>query len=150
MRSLDLDPGVPDVHLPPSPPPPPPLPSLLSPPSYEVDNFKTEYHPKVGRGGPVIQHFEDFTCEPPPIDFSKLNFKPWLPAFKTRLDFELAEFVLGADLNERQIATLMVLIKHIIVDPKQLSLTSLQDIKKAWSAASHKQPVVCIHSFVVL
>ena len=58
--------------------------------------------------------------------------------------------MLGADLNEGQIATLMALIKHIIVDPKQLSLTSLQDIKKAWSTVSHKQPAICIHSFVVL
>ncbi|KAI1782317.1 hypothetical protein LXA43DRAFT_1145587, partial [Ganoderma leucocontextum] len=126
----------PDVLLPPSPPPPPPLPS---PPPYEVDDFKTEYHPKAHRE-PVIKHFDEFTRAPPPIDFSKLNHEPWLPEFKTRLDFELAEFTLGADLNAGQIATLMALIQRIVADPSQLSFTSSQDIMKAWSAASHKQP----------
>ncbi|PIL22890.1 hypothetical protein GSI_15586 [Ganoderma sinense ZZ0214-1] len=146
------NPIVPDAPLsppPPSPPSPPPPPPPPSPPPYQVDDFKTEYHPKANRE-PVIQHFEEFTREAPPIDFSKLNYEPWLPAFRTRLDFELAEFTLGADLNEGQIATLMALIKHIIEDPSQLSLKSPQDIMKAWSAASHKQPAVCIRSIAVL
>lgn len=98
---------------------PPPLPT--PPPPFEVDDFKMEYHPKACRD-PVIQHFNEFSREPPPIDFSKLNHAPWEPAFKTRLDFELAEFTLSADLNEGQITTLLALIDYIIMHPLELSV----------------------------
>ena len=143
------DPVVLDANSPPSPPPPPPIPLPPSPPLYEVDDFKTEYHPRARRE-PVIKHFEEFTRQAPPIDFSKLAYEPWSPAFRTRLDFELAEFTLGAGLSEGQIATLMALINRIAADPSQLSFTSSKDILNSWSVASKKQPAVCIRSVAVL
>ena len=131
--------------MPPSPPPPPPILLPPSPSPHEVDDFKTEYHPRARRE-PVIKHFDEFTRQSPPIDFSKLDYEPWFPAFRTRLDFEVAEFTLGAGLNEGQIATLMALIQRIIADPSQLSLTSSKDILNSWSVASQKQPAVRICS----
>ena len=63
--------------------------------------------------------------------------KPWLP-FKTRIDFEYAEFALAAGLNARQNDTLITLIRRIVKGEAEFTLTSHTELEKYRKVASHK------------
>ncbi|OJT12638.1 hypothetical protein TRAPUB_10879 [Trametes pubescens] len=104
------------------------------------DDFLTVHHPRAGRP-PTIDHFDDYKPDRPddPVDLSRLNKTPWEP-FKSRIDFEFAEFALGASLNQGQISTLLELVGRIKEEPTAFSLQSHSDLKNAWEAASHVSP----------
>lgn len=59
---------------------------------------------------------------------------PWRP-FRSRLDFELAELMQGANLNRGEIEILLGIINRIIDAPSQFSITSFTDLTKAWTLA---------------
>ncbi|KIM41796.1 hypothetical protein M413DRAFT_71191, partial [Hebeloma cylindrosporum] len=98
-----------------------------------ADDIKIQYHPH-SKEPPHIYHFEDyksnFTSDTPiPIDP-----QPWKP-FRTRLDFEFAEFMLDAHLNESQSASLISLVQNCISDPAAFTFKDGQDLKRCWKHA---------------
>lgn len=100
------------------------------------NDIKIEYHPSSKRE-PEIFHFEDYKPYLPtddPSNFPPPNSEPWKP-FRSRLDFELAEFMHNAHFNESQSAELISLIQKCVDDPKSFTLTGIKDLKNCWEHA---------------
>ncbi|KAJ7824744.1 hypothetical protein B0H14DRAFT_3110853 [Mycena olivaceomarginata] len=71
-------------------------------------------------------------------DNNHLNYaEPWAP-FRTRLDFEVAEFVQDAMLNKNQTDTLISLIRRCSENIEGLTLHRQSDLEKQWTHASRK------------
>ncbi|KAF8195254.1 hypothetical protein K438DRAFT_1906569 [Mycena galopus ATCC 62051] len=80
--------------------------------------------------------FEDYRAtQVPPQRRNPINKKPWAP-FRTRLDFEIAEFVQDAMLNKNQINVLLSLIQRCSKNPEGWTLQNQADLKKQWTFAS--------------
>ncbi|KAF8145837.1 hypothetical protein K438DRAFT_1781554 [Mycena galopus ATCC 62051] len=62
---------------------------------------------------------------------------PWKP-FRTRLDFEIAEFCELAMLNEELTKTLLSLIQRCGENFKEFTITSRSELERLWGLASHK------------
>ncbi|KAI0374197.1 hypothetical protein BV20DRAFT_1041702 [Pilatotrama ljubarskyi] len=121
-------------------------PTLRNPPAQiQDDDFLTVPHPHSGKS-PTIQHLVDFTRETPKPDPSHLSHKPWEPAFQSLLDFEFADFVLEASLNEGEANKLLRLVRRIAESPAELTFDTYKDIKKAWKVASHITPAYQTHN----
>ncbi|KAH9888565.1 hypothetical protein C8Q73DRAFT_776637 [Cubamyces lactineus] len=112
-----------------------------------VDDFLTISHPHAATP-PIHKHFDDFTRTPPPISPTKLNNTPWHP-FKSREDFEFAEFVLKAALNQGEVDALLALIDRVAGGRSALSFRSYGDLKDAWDAASRVAPAFMKHKVTV-
>ena len=113
----------------------------------ETTSYLIEHHPhaeipSVWRPASQYQHVL-------PVDFTQLNQEPWRP-FNTRLDFEVAEFLLQNGLNKAQGTMFFDLVHRIVRNPRQLTLASYEDVQKAWDEAKSVQPAVCILSVYVL
>ncbi|KAF8802171.1 hypothetical protein BYT27DRAFT_7113291, partial [Phlegmacium glaucopus] len=99
-----------------------------------ADDIKVQYHPH-SKKTEHIYRFEEYKSNltnsnaPLPIDP-----QPWKP-FRTRLDFEFAEFMLDAHLNESQSASLISLVRNCIADPAAFTFTDGQDLKRCWKHA---------------
>ncbi|KAI0369554.1 hypothetical protein BV20DRAFT_1078292 [Pilatotrama ljubarskyi] len=120
-------------------------PTLHNPPAQiQDDDFLTVPHPHSGKS-PTIQHLEDFTRVTPKPDPSSLSHKPWEPAFQSLLDFEFADFVLEASLNEGEANKLLKLVRRIAESPADLTFNTYKDIKNAWKVASHITPAYQTH-----
>ncbi|KAJ3509094.1 hypothetical protein NLJ89_g5404 [Agrocybe chaxingu] len=126
---MDIDPGSPQQQ-------PPGVQDNPTIPNLKRDDIKIEYHPKSGRhGAPTIHHFDEYvsanhsTCAAPTPDP-----EPWKP-FRTRLDFELAEFMQDARLNEEQIGDLLSLISRCIKSPESLTISGADDLANVWKHA---------------
>lgn len=118
-----LSPQINSVELPPSEP--------------QIDDIRTEYHPRSGRA-PVIASFEQFGKTETLVDTEPpVNMCPWTP-FRTRLDFEMAEFILDAALNERQTKTLFSLLDRVAGKYEEFTITNHDDLKNMWKLASKK------------
>ncbi len=107
------------------------------------DDFKTEYHPRAQKV-PQYWHWEDYgrdKTQPSPANYN--NRKPW-QLFKSRIDFEFAEFALHAGLNHGQMSVLLDIVRRVTASPKDLSFESASDMQAAWETAKDKQPTVCI------
>lgn len=63
--------------------------------------------------------------------------RPWRP-FRSRLDFEVAEFCAENMLNTDSTGTLISLIRRCICDPDDFTLTGPRDLDELWELASHK------------
>lgn len=117
----------------------PPIGAFVNPaePPPQADDIRTEFHPSSGRPS-VTEPFETYgrRLNQPrhPLDETE---SPWSP-FQTRADFELAEFVLDACLNTRQVNTLLKLNK----DP-DVTFRNDNDLKAAWEHASNLLTPVC-------
>ena len=61
--------------------------------------------------------------------------EPWLP-FRSREDFEFAEIVHDAAMNQPQIDTLIKFVHRCQEDPGKFTLRSSQDLRKSWEDAS--------------
>jgi hypothetical protein len=62
---------------------------------------------------------------------------PWKP-FRTRLDFEIAEFCELAMLNKEMTKTLLSLIRQCGENIKEFTITTQTELEKLWGLASHK------------
>ncbi|KAI0794278.1 hypothetical protein C8Q74DRAFT_1247749 [Fomes fomentarius] len=69
--------------------------------------------------------------------------KPW-QSFKSRIDFEFAEFALHAGLNHGQLSVLLDIVQRVAANPKDLTFGSASEVQAAWETAKHKQPTVCV------
>ncbi|KAI0723921.1 hypothetical protein C8T65DRAFT_734430 [Cerioporus squamosus] len=108
--------------------------------------FKTEFHPHARRD--PIRARLDYSQPQQLFDITKVNYEPWRP-FATRTDYELAEFMLTSGLNRGQATTLFDILNRIVVDPRQLTVKSYDDIQKAWDSARGKQPAFQANQFTV-
>lgn len=100
---------------------------------YQVDDVKIEYHPKSGR--PVqILGFDEFQRRRPRARPVPVHPEPWKP-FRTRLDFELAELMLDSNMNAEQSGTLLSLIRKVLEQPGNFTLSNTDDLEKVWDHA---------------
>ncbi|KAK0504193.1 hypothetical protein EDD18DRAFT_1345071 [Armillaria luteobubalina] len=84
--------------------PTPPIPAASDQPRPDVTYIRTEYHPSSGRDSREDSLEEYQACEEKPkVD---LNDSPWHP-FKSKIDFELVEFILQSALNGGEIDGLL-------------------------------------------
>ncbi|KAJ6518357.1 hypothetical protein DFH09DRAFT_1264672 [Mycena vulgaris] len=63
--------------------------------------------------------------------------EPWRP-FRSRLDFEVAEFCEQSMLNKDFTETLISLIRRCMFNPDDFTLTSQRELDELWDLASHK------------
>jgi hypothetical protein len=82
--------------------------------------------------------FEEYRAsQVPPKRRHPTDEKPWAP-FRTRLDFEVAEFSQDAMLNKNQIDTLISLIRRCTENIADFTLHNQSDLNKQWDLASKK------------
>ncbi|KAI0695484.1 hypothetical protein BC835DRAFT_1414874 [Cytidiella melzeri] len=91
----------------------------------KVDDIRVEYHRAAGLS-PRFFALHEFRREKRTIDLSLSKSNPWKP-FKTRLDFEVAEFTQKACLNKSLIDGLFKLFQAVLNTPKNLTLESSDD-----------------------
>ncbi|KAL1745630.1 hypothetical protein HDZ31DRAFT_35978 [Schizophyllum fasciatum] len=110
--------------------------------SPELDDVRIEYHPLSGRlpdTAPIYEIRRDGQVpETTPPASSATTTPSWSQGFATQLDFEIAEFTLDAQLNKRQIKTLLDLLQRTARCPADLTYNSVADIDRCWEAASHQ------------
>ncbi|KAI6157711.1 hypothetical protein BKA82DRAFT_131015 [Pisolithus tinctorius] len=100
-----------------------------------IDDIRVEYHPNAGK--PTVKvPFAEFsrghapkTYKPDPCT------APWYP-FRTRLDFDLSEFIHEAALNREQANRIIKLSKRFRTE--DCTLNSYNDLESSWQAASHR------------
>ncbi|KAJ7152307.1 hypothetical protein C8R43DRAFT_886375 [Mycena crocata] len=73
----------------------------------------------------------------PPGRQPPTDAEPWAP-FPTRLDFEVAEFVVDVMLNKNQTKTLLSLIRRCAANIDAFTIQSHSDLEKHWERASKK------------
>ena len=61
--------------------------------------------------------------------------KPWLP-FRSKEDFEFAEIVHKAAMNQSQASALIKLINHCQKNPGSFTLGNYDEVKSTWETAS--------------
>ena len=100
------------------------------------DYIRIEYHPNSGRESRVLSPEEfkilssDNTESMPPI-----SEEPWRP-FRSQEDFEFAELVHAAALNQKQIDKLVKFIKRCERNPGSFTFEGAQDVEQSWEDAS--------------
>ncbi|KAI9057444.1 hypothetical protein FKP32DRAFT_1615288 [Trametes sanguinea] len=115
--------------------------SPLTPPleQHELGDIKIEYHPRSGRP-PQVKPFEEFMRQNASASASAARHEPWAPGFRTRIEFEFADFVREALLDDGSVTTLLRIIGKIVADPSQFKLSSANDVKASWAAAAERYP----------
>jgi hypothetical protein len=116
-----------------------PVPNLvpLSPdePIPQPDDIKIEYHPN-SNCPTEIYHFAEYgKTATPPSQNPPPEREPWKP-FRSRLDFEFAEFSLDAALNKEQTNTLIRLVRKALQQPDDFTLASHGELNNMWQEAS--------------
>jgi len=97
------------------------------------DDIKVEYHPHSKKATETF-HFENYKANQPAKYATPIDPEPWKP-FCSLLDFEFAEFMLEAHLNDSQCATLLSLVKCTNEDPKAFTFSNTKDLKECWKHA---------------
>ncbi|KAL1661524.1 hypothetical protein GGF50DRAFT_60902 [Schizophyllum commune] len=131
-----LPPLPPDSPPPPSPPPPSPPPSEAPAPSVpKLGDVKIEYHPSSGKP-PVIVPLQELRREgdEPDGDHAPRSTEPWV-GFRTRLDYEISEFILQTRLNTEETKRLLKLIKSA-QDTRDFTIASIDDLNERWQLAA--------------
>ncbi|KAL1938432.1 hypothetical protein VTO73DRAFT_11672 [Trametes versicolor] len=119
-------------------------PTLVNPPDLVQDDFLVVHHPR-SQIPPTVHHFNDFIRSTPDVDPTKLSKTPWKP-FRSRVDFEFADFTQKTSLNQGQIDELLGLISRIVEGPSNFSFKSSGDVKGAWETAAHLSPAYTHHT----
>ncbi|KAI0336130.1 hypothetical protein GY45DRAFT_1291847 [Cubamyces sp. BRFM 1775] len=113
-------------------------PTLRNAPKLVQDDFLTVHHPHAQRP-PTIQRFEEFDRRAPDVEPSKLPKTPWDP-FRSRADFEFAQFTQDTSLNQKEINRLLDIIDGVANGKGAISFRTYRDVKNAWDAASYRAP----------
>ncbi|KAF5371230.1 hypothetical protein D9758_004318 [Tetrapyrgos nigripes] len=103
------------------------------------DDIKTEFHPNSGQDQ-TIQRFDDFGFGQASDLWHPTDFTPWKP-FRSRLDFEVAEFALHAGLSSSLTEDLIKLLSccRDKPDPDDLfTIESASEMQKLWDLAAIK------------
>ncbi|KAJ7215097.1 hypothetical protein B0H12DRAFT_1205697 [Mycena haematopus] len=98
--------------------------------------IKRIFHPHSQR--PVLfQSFVEYTTSNAPDREELIDSTPWKP-FRTRLDFEIAEFCELAMLNKEMTETLLSLLRRCGETPEQYTITNYSELNKLWDLALYK------------
>lgn len=126
----------------PSSPPPVPLdaPSTVGEIEPELNTIHVEYHPRSGRGDRTVP-LDSYCRERPKPSVKDLDDIPW-KSFNSRDDFELAEVILGSNMNTKMAKQLLRLIKRVHDHTGDLSLFSYEDLTAAWERTETLYPGV--------
>jgi len=108
---------------------------------FNADDIKVEFHPHSGKPTQIFP-FDDFTRLASHSDLVQIQEEnrpntgrpPWHP-FTTRTDFELAELMLDAHLNENQSSTLLKIVNSIAPRSKELTISTTQHLSSIWGFA---------------
>jgi hypothetical protein len=119
----------------------------------EADDIKVVFHPSTAILDQLF-HFDDY-CGPesipdlasPDDQASLLNIKPWHP-FRTKLDFEVAEVMLDAHMNRKQMERMLSLIHEAARHPETFTLVNLNDLSNIWDIARETRTDMVSSSFV--
>ena len=111
--------------------------------SYQLDDFKVEYHPNSGRATEV-HHFEEFTRDHSSSAVPPLDPYPYQP-FGSLAEFEFAELANEAGLSKKHVNAFLKLIQCIKSSGEEFSFATHTDIQKAWTAAATKVTPVRIY-----
>jgi hypothetical protein len=107
----------------------------------KLHDIKITFHPNSRRPDQYIRddlnHQHSGTAEPPPTLDTPAPEKPWHP-FRSRLDFELAEFALNSHLNKSKTEALLSIIKRCIKEPEQHTLKNHKELVEYWDLARTK------------
>ncbi|THV00958.1 hypothetical protein K435DRAFT_818161 [Dendrothele bispora CBS 962.96] len=95
-----------------------------------------EFHPRTEKV-PELAHFSDFGFEEDTQDQIPQNFSPWRP-FRSRLDFEVAEFALNAGLSDNLTDDLINLLKRCHDHSDKFTIETPSEMRKLWDHASAK------------
>ncbi|KAJ7640190.1 hypothetical protein B0H17DRAFT_1276808 [Mycena rosella] len=109
-------------------------PNLPRPSKASVE-IKRVFHPHSKRP-PIFQSFPDYVASDISVH-APANSTPWKP-FRTRLDFEVAEFCELAMLNTEMTETLITLIRRCGNNIKIFTIANHSELDKLWGLASHK------------
>ncbi|KAJ7919809.1 hypothetical protein B0H13DRAFT_1988027 [Mycena leptocephala] len=103
----------------------------------KLGDIKRVFHPHSGLPEKV-QSLEEYTTSQMRQECRLPNSpEPWKP-FKSRLDFEVAEFCQDVMLNSGQINTLISLIRRCASDLGDFTLHNHRDLDRQWERASKK------------
>jgi len=109
---------------------------------FNADDIKVEFHPHSGKPTQIFS-FDNFTRlashSDPVVQIQEENRPntrrpPWHP-FTTRTDFELAELMLDAHLNENQCNTLLKIVNSVAPQSKELTISTTQHLSSTWDFA---------------
>ena len=111
-----------------------------------LHDIKIEFHPNSRRPDQHIPH-NGYYSRPPHAEATEAPVPPiletpWHP-FRSRLDFEVAEFALSTHLNKTETETLLSIIQRCIKDPEQHTLKNHKEIVEYWDLAKTKTTGVC-------
>ncbi|KAJ7509461.1 hypothetical protein B0H11DRAFT_2168801 [Mycena galericulata] len=98
--------------------------------------IKRVFHPHTRRS-PIFQSFSDYVTSNVSEHTVPMDQAPWKP-FRTRLDFEVAEFCELAMLNKEMTETLINLIQRCGNNMKDFTLLDHSELNRMWELASHK------------
>ncbi|KAJ7447224.1 hypothetical protein FB451DRAFT_1343439 [Mycena latifolia] len=107
------------------------------PPRPQLNDIKRVFHPHSGREPLEQSLYEYRTSQVRPKRRPPKDNEPWAP-FRTRLDFEVAEFAQDAMLNRTQTNTLISLIRRCSANIEDFTFHSHADMNKSWDLASKK------------
>ncbi|KAJ7075495.1 hypothetical protein B0H15DRAFT_925434 [Mycena belliarum] len=101
-----------------------------------VEEIKRIFHPH-SKKAPKFESFSEYVAsniaeQPGPIDD-----RPWKP-FRSRLDFEVAEFCENNMLNRDSTEILISLIRRCASSPDEFTLSDQRELDELWELASHK------------
>jgi len=106
----------------------------------EQDDIKVVYHSSTGIPE-QLYHFDDYngleaaySINPVSSSQDRTWEKPWHP-FRTKLDFEIAEVMLDAHMNEAQTERMLSLITEAVLDPESFTLANTKDLSAIWDVA---------------
>lgn len=107
-----------------------------------MDDIKVKFHPKANIPDQIYS-FDDYSqAESTPLNGSSFEpvvnttdgRPPWYP-FNTRTDFELAELMVDAHLNNSQVKALLSIIGQVSQNGSLFTLTDLKDLNERWEIA---------------
>ena len=122
--------------------------TVLSSNALQPGDIQITYHPhskkdvKIMKPEEFKQGMNQASSMGPPDE------EPWLP-FHSRQDFEFAEIVHGAAMNQSQIKALIKLIHHCQENPGSFTLKDYDEVKKSWERASNLLTGVSIISIIL-
>ncbi|KAJ7099596.1 hypothetical protein B0H15DRAFT_1002950 [Mycena belliarum] len=141
----------PDHYYPEPGPPPSPGPNLAdsdeqsedeeensapTPASRASVEIKRIFHPHSCRP-PIFQSFSDYAASNISESAAPVDPTPWKP-FRTRLDFEVAEFCELAMLNTEMTDTLIKLVRRCGNNIKNFTIENHAELDKLWELSSYK------------
>lgn len=101
------------------------------------DDIKVETHPSA-KIPPALFSYEDYNAnlpKPDPMVVKPAKHDPWFP-FRSRLDFDVAEFMQAHRFNNQQSKEFMELIERIRQHPREYHLRDVKEVNDLWDTAA--------------